>query len=989
MPFISYDSENQHTIANILGIKFRLTPQAITNLQSLGVTSYHIVRCERRDSDRTVKAAGVMAYPYSKSTESNSNKMYCVSTLPKIGDCFNKKIVEDRWSYDVFNPADNRRVSEAAVVLQKDSLSLTDRFIEFNSPEVSFEKKLNTTPSDFIEVNGYLNELSYTAINDVRASGDATRRSQMVSDKFKNFGAYPSNISNVNFLPYSRIKLNTSKVFTQIDNQFQAPYIFPDGKVYSKQAHNGKTNSWARFGLRGTHLFSSIKNGEQIYFPQSYVGGSGSSYDHRVMYGYYRQNPSVGIYNGTDYSSRLSRTYYKASKLIEVDQTTSTILQSSVVEVPPPDTETFEIIGSSNISVIWDNMSGFYEFVADLNVVAPAEQDVDFTLLWYIDKGYFTDGPYFINITLPEGQTSATGRIPWFNYYNAEITEGNEGWLVVGLTITTMSSNNQYTIDPELVYIPPTQPTYTVTLEETEVDGIVVFGGDTYIDYHIDYRSFWDTTRSSENDTGRWSIKSILMYPVESKVNLALRTDDIQGYIVWHAHPNEYLGSGGDWIPVNGPKYHLQETLRQGIQMWGVNYPIDFGDLYQYNPTYSAIDKTKVFVPEPFDFKETKEVDTRVWASDIKINGEYTDSWLKFKPNSYIDVDSQYGRLVRLLNIANRLLFFQPDGLGVLSVNERALVQDNNVNKVTLGSSGVLPRFDYLSYTTGILTHNAVVKADTTFFYVDAQRKRIYTHAEGDVPVSAVKGINSLLKSMPFDYVNCGFEPDFNRVYFTIDGMTLVYNEFVGAFTHTIAMLPSHYISLDNGFYTVENKGEERPLLANDFTNVDYNDLGDPILIADGTTGTTLYKHNINPTGILNGDSTTTESFVELIIHPEGTIKCSFDNIEFTMEVLNNNDEEVFTEETNTYQPVFDSIKQLVFSNSYMEKTVDIIYNKTIKKIGKTWRVQVPLVPDRKVPTRSTRFVDTYLRLKIIFDNSTANRLRLHDVITYYRPISV
>ena len=111
------------------------------------------------------------------------------------------------------------------------------------------------------------------------------------------------------------------------------------------------------------------------------------------------------------------------------------------------------------------------------------------------------------------------------------------------------------------------------------------------------------------------------------------------------------------------------------------------------------------------------------------------------------------------------------------------------------------------------------------------------------------------------------------------------------------------------------------------------------------------------------------------------------------MEVIAVDGKEVFQDTdialNPSFQPIFETIKQVVFSNSYMTKTVDVVYGQTIKKIGKVWRMQIPLVPDRKVPTRTTRFVDSFIKVKIIFDNSTVNRLRLHDVITYYIPFIV
>lgn len=982
-PIISYDFDTEHTIANILGIKFSLTETAIQTLISLGVTSFQIVRCERRSQDKTVRAAGLFAYPYQRGDgDDNANKMFTVSSFPIAGDCQQKKIITARYSWaDTVLFPDG--VLGGEVIGNNTVYPLTDKFVEFTSPEISFDKKLNTTNSDILEVNGYFDVNSSVITMDRRASDVHEYRGMVIADKYKGFGSYPKGgIGYPNKgLPFTRVTNKTSKVFTQVDSQYQPSYTFPDGGVYTKQTFNGVNGDNNRHGLRGTHLISKVSDNQSWYLPDTFVGKDGTTYHMRVMYGYYRYNSGKGIYGGTDYYSRLNRTYYKASDVISLTTTTSTIEQGSSTSTDPVGVGTAVI--EDQIFVTFENtLSGTEGWVAwVVNITLPEATAVDTTFGFYFEalrldkEGYLAHTSY---LTVPQGNTTYTFNLVAPGTIGLEGIE-TESWIIQNQYINYMSPNTQYTLASSVA--PPSREIITVT--ETLVDGVVVFGGDTYIDYHIDHRGLWDYTRTSN---GRRSIKSMIMFPVESQYNLSLRLDDVQGFTTWHAHADVF--PEGTTI-TNDLRYHVQEKLSQGIAMWGTDYPTDLGDLYRYNRAYIATDKSKIFIPEPFDFKNRSTMDTRVLASDLKISGEYSDSWLKYKPNSYIDVDSQYGELIRILNVAEKLVYFQPDGVGILSVNDRALIEDNNVGKITLGSGGILPRFDYISYTTGITVHDAAVKADAGFHYIDSQRKRIYTYSGNEQPTSFLKGVNSLLNEMPFAKVLAGFEPKLNRVYFTIDNMTLVYNEVGGRFSHRAGFVPDLYITKDNAFYTVMNFGEEKPLLANDFTNTDYDDNGNPILIADGSEGATLFKHGNGPTGDYYSTGDGAESYVHFIIHPDNVTKCVFDTLEFTMEVVDNNDVEVYTDSTDTYQPIFSTIERLEFSNSYMSKTVNIEYGKNIKKVGKTWRVQVPLVADRKVPTRTNRFVDTYLMVKLVFNNSTYNRLRIHDITTYYRPLQV
>jgi hypothetical protein len=40
---------------------------------------------------------------------------------------------------------------------------------------------------------------------------------------------------------------------------------------------------------------------------------------------------------------------------------------------------------------------------------------------------------------------------------------------------------------------------------------------------------------------------------------------------------------------------------------------------------------------------DTEKYDTRVHNSELKTNGEHIDSWLTFKSNNFLDVDSRFG----------------------------------------------------------------------------------------------------------------------------------------------------------------------------------------------------------------------------------------------------------------------------------------------------------------------------------------------------------
>lgn len=49
----------------------------------------------------------------------------------------------------------------------------------------------------------------------------------------------------------------------------------------------------------------------------------------------------------------------------------------------------------------------------------------------------------------------------------------------------------------------------------------------------------------------------------------------------------------------------------------------------------------------------------------------------------------------------NNLVFWQTDAFGTVAVNERSIITDNNPGALTLGTGGILDRYDYFTTMNG------------------------------------------------------------------------------------------------------------------------------------------------------------------------------------------------------------------------------------------------------------------------------------------------
>lgn len=297
-----------------------------------------------------------------------------------------------------------------------------------------------------------------------------------------------------------------------------------------------------------------------------------------------------------------------------------------------------------------------------------------------------------------------------------------------------------------------------------------VFGGDTFIgifDYTITHASdpIADTAGSTNQLDGRGNIllnqvKHVgAMIPLESSINLHMPTGKsfiASNYsIAIQEEPGVYSpGASG------GSTWKYSQELPQ----------------FDYNAAYSA-EQTVIGSISKLLISESDNVfDCRVYSSEPKTNDEMYDKWATFKVANYIDVDTQFGEITRLKLFANRLMFWQKNAFGVLSVNERSLISDNNVSGLTLGSAGILTRYDYVTTTNGMnvsAINNTTGNGQNLFWY-DHDRAELCVYDGKVESVSKAKGIQSLLNRDKYDIeynVPMVYDKKYNEIIMTLIGL--------------------------------------------------------------------------------------------------------------------------------------------------------------------------------------------------------------------------
>lgn len=324
-------------------------------------------------------------------------------------------------------------------------------------------------------------------------------------------------------------------------------------------------------------------------------------------------------------------------------------------------------------------------------------------------------------------------------------------------------------------------------IEETDT---YCYGGDTYLCV-LDYlNTQYGQSSNDYNKDAAYRIHTQCYIPFETSINLNLLTNE-----QYHNTVKQEDGIG--------------QNLIQTEPIAFAGYVQD-APLYQYNTVYSQQNNMFPFVTKTLYSKDNQNITNRIVASEVKNGSEITDPWLKFKVANYINVESKYGGITNLKTFNNRLIFFQDNAVGIASVNERSLITDNNIAQLTLGTGGILSRFDYLSYTNGssIANDNSIVTSDSALYWYDYNKNTICQLTNSVQEISKTKKVQSYLtdlKSNNSDRTNVvgGFDKKYNQIWFKFAGESLIFNEYINAFTTFNTQPYNHFVSNEDGSFTL------------------------------------------------------------------------------------------------------------------------------------------------------------------------------------------
>jgi len=270
-----------------------------------------------------------------------------------------------------------------------------------------------------------------------------------------------------------------------------------------------------------------------------------------------------------------------------------------------------------------------------------------------------------------------------------------------------------------------------------------VYGGDTYICYFDYFNLIGDLSQLTDD----YQMEGI-MFPVETTINLNFKhsKSDLNKLLPASTSSQELKlemtqETGGTQVD-NSDREYEQET-----------------DLYLYNTVYSQENILIPFLAKPVDdlYSIESKYDTRIRYSDLKIDGEVSDSWFKFRTNNFIDLDKAPGPINNIEAYKNHLMFWQDHAFGIVSVNARTVLSTEEGTGLVLGTGGLLDHVDYISDDIGNANKFGVVVSDEACYWLDNYNREIYrfttgvrgvySRGGGSNSLATAKGMSSYLKN--------------------------------------------------------------------------------------------------------------------------------------------------------------------------------------------------------------------------------------------------
>jgi hypothetical protein len=112
--------------------------------------------------------------------------------------------------------------------------------------------------------------------------------------------------------------------------------------------------------------------------------------------------------------------------------------------------------------------------------------------------------------------------------------------------------------------------------------------------------------------------------------------------------------------------------------------------------------------------------------SNIQVDDDFKNAYRIFQGLSYKDIDRQYGAIVKLIPWESNLLCVFEHGIGIVPINEKALMQTTTGQSIHLYGAGVLQsQISLITPDFGSIWADSIIRTPIGVYGVDTYAKKI------------------------------------------------------------------------------------------------------------------------------------------------------------------------------------------------------------------------------------------------------------------------
>ena len=230
-------------------------------------------------------------------------------------------------------------------------------------------------------------------------------------------------------------------------------------------------------------------------------------------------------------------------------------------------------------------------------------------------------------------------------------------------------------------------------------------------DDEIDKNEIGNFTNINRADVNTVPLGIWLTYKCLSNYNLGLRTIDT-------SNSTEYalMGSPRGFYPVSGMSVVSSHKVEESKLL---------NDGYN-----STVGQRRNFIVDNVPY--IKELyDNRIMFSNVQREDDFQNAYRIFQGLSFKDIDRQYGAIVKLLAYGVNLFCVFEHGLGIIPINEKALLSTTTGQSIHMYGAGVIQnQISLISPDFGSIWPESVIRTPIGIYGVDTYAKKIWRYSD-------------------------------------------------------------------------------------------------------------------------------------------------------------------------------------------------------------------------------------------------------------------